>query len=93
MLELDSRGERGVFVGDVLHNPVQVVEPDCNSCFCEDEAAARATRRRILAKAADQRQIIFPAHLRGRRPAMTLERRGADFAVGSWIEFEPAEVP
>lgn len=93
VVELDSRGARAVFVGDVLHNPIQVAEPDCNSCFCEDEAAARATRRRILAKAVDQRQIVFPAHLRGRRPAMTVEHRGPGFAIGSWIDFEPEAVP
>jgi glyoxylase-like metal-dependent hydrolase (beta-lactamase superfamily II) len=87
VLELDSRGERAVFVGDVLHNPIQVAQPECNSCFCEDEAAARAARRRILVKAADQRRIVFPAHFRGPRPAMTLERAGTGFTVGSWIEF------
>jgi len=87
VLELSSRGERAVFVGDVLHNPIQVARPECNSCFCEDEATARATRRRILGEAADRRRIVFPAHFRGQRPAMTIEHCGAGFAIGSWIDF------
>ncbi|HEV2636336.1 MAG TPA: MBL fold metallo-hydrolase [Actinocrinis sp.] len=91
VLELESQGERAVFVGDVLHNPIQVVRPDCNSCFCEDEAAARATRRRVLGEAADRRRIVVPAHVRGRRPAMTVEHAGSGFAIGSWIEFASEE--
>lgn len=91
VLELESQGERAVFVGDVLHNPIQVVRPDCNSCFCEDEATARTTRRRVLGEAADRRRIVVPAHFRGRHPAMTVEHAGSGFAIGSWIEFASEE--
>ena len=84
VVRLASGGERAVFVGDVLHNPVQVVAPDCNSCFCEDEDAARATRHRVLGQAAEDNSLVFPAHLRGERPGMLVERSGSAFTVRSW---------
>ncbi|XAS74433.1 MBL fold metallo-hydrolase [Micrococcaceae bacterium Sec5.1] len=49
VLTLNSGSDRAVFVGDMLHSPVQIKEPDSNSCFCEDPAGARATRFRPLA--------------------------------------------
>ncbi|MET8629340.1 MBL fold metallo-hydrolase [Kitasatospora sp. NPDC004669] len=88
VVEVASGTDRAVFVGDLLHNPVQVVEPDCNSCFCEDEEAARASRRRVLGQAADEGKLVFPAHLRGGRPAMVVQRSGAKFSVQSWAPLE-----
>ncbi|WP_329556590.1 MBL fold metallo-hydrolase [Streptomyces sp. NBC_00696] len=86
VLTLRSGGERAVFVGDVLHNPVQFIEPDANSCFCEDPAAARASRRRVLQRAADEGELVFPAHLRGGSGAR-LRRTGSSYAVQSWAPF------
>ncbi|MFE2883694.1 MBL fold metallo-hydrolase [Streptomyces sp. NPDC059272] len=86
VLTLRSGGERAVFVGDVLHNPVQFIEPDANSCFCEDPAAARATRRRVLERAADEGELVFPAHLRGGSGAR-LRRTGSSYTVQSWAPF------
>src|SRR5690606_4616781 len=50
-MHVRSQGEEAIFVGDVLHHPLQVHFPDWNSPFCEDQPQARATRRRILAEA------------------------------------------
>ncbi|MFJ9843351.1 MBL fold metallo-hydrolase [Kitasatospora sp. NPDC101155] len=86
VLTLRSGGELAVFVGDVLHNPVQIIEPDANSCFCEDPAAARASRRRVLDRAADQGALVFPAHLRGASGAR-VRRMGSSYAVQSWAPF------
>ncbi|BDH13019.1 MBL fold metallo-hydrolase [Streptomyces hygroscopicus] len=85
---LSSGQDRAVFVGDLLHNPVQVVEPQCNSCFCEDPAGARESRHRVLGEAADTGRIVFPAHLRGGRPGMRVERSGSRFAIRSWASLE-----
>lgn len=49
------RSDRAVFVGDLLHGPVQILEPHDNSCFCEDPAQAAVTRRSVLERAADTR--------------------------------------
>ncbi|WP_137991455.1 MBL fold metallo-hydrolase [Streptomyces vilmorinianum] len=65
VLRLESEGDRAVFVGDVLHSPVQILAPTCNSCFCRDARAAASTRRRILERAAAERELIVPAHFGG----------------------------
>lgn len=64
-MHVRSQGEEAIFVGDVLHHPLQVHFPDWNSPFCEDQPQARATRRRILAEAADRDALLVPAHFGG----------------------------
>jgi glyoxylase-like metal-dependent hydrolase (beta-lactamase superfamily II) len=86
VVSLSSAGDSAVFVGDILHSPVQVLEPGANSCFCEDPAAARATRRRVLSRAADEQALVFPAHLRG-AGAAEVERSGSKFAIRTWAAF------
>lgn len=65
VMDVRSRGESALFVGDILHHPVQVHCPDWNSPFCEDQPQARATRRRVLAEAADREALLVPAHFGG----------------------------
>ncbi|MET9189002.1 MBL fold metallo-hydrolase [Streptomyces tendae] len=88
VLTLDSGSDRAVFVGDMMHTPVQIHEPDANSCFCEDPAAARATRRRVLSWAADNNALVVPAHLGG-SGAAEVQRDGDKFAIKSWAAFSP----
>ncbi len=83
VLSLESGGDHAVFVGDVLHNPIQIVAPDLSSCFCEDPPAATATRRRLLARAAEQHTLVFPAHLGGGL-AVEVAEAGPGFAVRRW---------
>ena len=88
VLTLASGTDRAVFVGDLLHNPVQILEPDGNSCFCEDPAQARATRHKILGRAADDNALVIPAHLGGHGAAHVV-RDGSRFAVKGWAPFSP----
>ncbi|WP_425542419.1 MBL fold metallo-hydrolase [Actinoallomurus spadix] len=88
VLTLTSGTDRAVFVGDMLHNPAQVLEPDSNSCFCEDPAAARATRRKVLGWAADNNALVIPAHLGG-HGAAEVAREGDRFAIKGWAPFTP----
>ncbi|WP_159618851.1 MBL fold metallo-hydrolase [Arthrobacter zhaoguopingii] len=93
VVTLASGSDRAVFVGDMLHNPVQIIEPDSNSCFCEDPAGAKATRRRILGWAADNNALVVPAHLGG-QGAAEVSRDGNKFAIKGWAPFDlyaPAE--
>ncbi|MFI9842008.1 MBL fold metallo-hydrolase [Nonomuraea sp. NPDC051941] len=85
---LESGADRAVFVGDLLHSPVQFVEPDTNSCFCEDPAGARATRRKVLGWAADRNALVVPAHLGG-QGAAEVRREGSGFAIKGWAPFAP----
>ncbi|MFD7019678.1 MBL fold metallo-hydrolase [Streptomyces sp. NPDC059928] len=86
VLRLASGGERAVFVGDLLHSPVQIAEPSCNSCFCEDAAGAAATRHRILGRAADERELVVPAHFGG-PGAFEVRREASRFAVRNWASY------
>ncbi|MBU2667213.1 MBL fold metallo-hydrolase [Actinoplanes bogorensis] len=72
-----------LFVGDMLHSPVQIAQPDVNSCWCEDQAMARAARRRLLAEAADRRLVVFPGHFGG-HSACTVAADGDAFVIDSW---------
>ena len=60
--ELRSTGAVGVFTADVFHQPMQIVRPDWNSCFCEVPDAAIATRRRLLENALSDGAVLFPSH-------------------------------
>ncbi len=77
-MTISSRGETAMFVGDVLHHPLQILNPDWNSIFCEDAEQARAARRHVLARAADETAILVPAHFAGDH-AVRIERRRGGF--------------
>ncbi|MDQ7809353.1 MBL fold metallo-hydrolase [Amycolatopsis sp. A133] len=89
VLHLDSGGDRALFVGDLVHTALQIVEPDTNSCFCEDPAAARATRRNLLGRAAETGALVFPAHFGGHGAAQ-VKRDGTKFAITDWAGFAPS---
>jgi glyoxylase-like metal-dependent hydrolase (beta-lactamase superfamily II) len=69
-IQLESRGERGVFCGDVLHHPIQVSHPEWSAAFCEDRVQSTTTRRSFVAAQADTGTIVMPAHF----PAPTAGR-------------------
>ncbi|WP_458084371.1 MBL fold metallo-hydrolase [Streptomyces malaysiensis] len=83
VVRLRSGTDRAIFAGDVLHSPLQIVEPDDCPCFDEDEPRARVSRRRVLAQAADQGALLFPAHFPG-PGAAEVRRDGERFAVKEW---------
>ncbi|MET9885560.1 MBL fold metallo-hydrolase [Streptomyces sp. NPDC006430] len=83
VLRLASGSDRAVFVGDLLHSPVQILAPSCNSCFCLDPEQAVRSRRRILERAADEKELVVPAHFGG-AGAMEVQRKGQGFALGRW---------
>tara|TARA_R110000868_G_scaffold38631_5_gene134967 strand:- start:2367 stop:3263 length:897 start_codon:yes stop_codon:yes gene_type:complete len=53
---------RALFVGDIVHHPLQVFQPHWNSIFCEDQTRARATRRHVLTRVAEENAVMIPAH-------------------------------
>ncbi|WP_431922107.1 MBL fold metallo-hydrolase [Amycolatopsis tucumanensis] len=86
VLVLESGGDRALFVGDLVHTPLQIPEPDTNSCFCEDPAESRATRHKLLGHAAETNALVFPAHFAG-AGAAEVERDGSKFAIKEWAAF------
>jgi len=61
---LDTGKDRVLFAGDVLHHPLQIYYPEWTSRFCTDPDLSRLTRKRVLARCADQNLILAPAHFR-----------------------------
>ncbi len=88
VLSLDSRGDHALFIGDLMHTPLQFVEPDCEACLSEDEPAAARQRRRFLERAADTNALVLPAHLPG-PGAAEVRRDGSTFAIKNWAPFNP----
>lgn len=90
VLRLASGSDRAVFVGDLLHTPVQILQPSCSSCLCDDPREAAVSRRRILERAVDERELVIPAHFGG-VGAFEVRRRGEGFAVARWGTEGPRE--
>jgi glyoxylase-like metal-dependent hydrolase (beta-lactamase superfamily II) len=61
-IRLVSRGEEALFAGDVMHYPLQVYEPELNTCFCEFPEAATRSRIWALNHAAERTALFFSTH-------------------------------
>jgi len=84
VLRLTSGDDRAVFVGDLMHSPVQILAPSCSSCFCLDPAQAAASRRRILERSADQRELVVPAHFAGAGAVEVQRGTNGGFSLKRW---------
>jgi len=72
-------GARAVFMGDIVHHPIQLVRPDIAFFADESPAQACATRIRLLGQCADNCAILLPAHFPD-PPAGRVLRDGSCFA-------------
>lgn len=77
-LDLTSEGHNAIFVGDIVHHPMQVHRPDWNSRFCEDPDQARETRRAVLEQAVANDALLVPAHFGGEH-LVRVAREGTNF--------------
>ncbi|MGZ4803707.1 MAG: MBL fold metallo-hydrolase [Acidimicrobiia bacterium] len=64
-LWIESAGERALISGDFLHHPVQCAEPQWAEVGDSDVEQARATRRRMLARAAETGALMLGTHFTG----------------------------
>ncbi|WP_372411452.1 MBL fold metallo-hydrolase [Streptomyces luteireticuli] len=87
VLRLESGTERALFIGDLVHSPLQFAEPGCDTCLSEDQEQATRSRRRILEQAAETRALVFPAHLPG-HGAAEVRRKGSGYEVVRWAGFD-----
>jgi glyoxylase-like metal-dependent hydrolase (beta-lactamase superfamily II) len=79
MLLVEISGEPGAIVGgDPLHHPLQMLDPDVNTGFCEQPEQAAKSRRNCLARCADEGLIIAPTHFYAPRFSL-VERIGDGF--------------
>jgi glyoxylase-like metal-dependent hydrolase (beta-lactamase superfamily II) len=81
-ISLERGGEHGIFVGDAIHHPVQLIRPDWSSRFCGDPVLASVTRRDVLAMAAERAAWIIPAHFIG-RTGVKVRARGDGFVLSA----------
>lgn len=80
-------GDGAVFVGDLMHTPVQLGRPDDSCAFDLDTVAARASRRAVFTTAARTGATLFPAHLAG-HGATSISSNGDDsFTSRDWADF------
>lgn len=86
VLKLVSGGDHALFAGDLMHTPLQVLLPEHDSCFCEDPATARTTRRQLLGWAADHNALVLPAHFSG-QSALEVSEQGGSFTIKNWGPF------
>jgi glyoxylase-like metal-dependent hydrolase (beta-lactamase superfamily II) len=61
-VHLSASGGEAVFIGDLMHRPVQVAEPQWSSRFCYDPKRAAATRREFVDRHASSGTLILGAH-------------------------------
>lgn len=62
VVRIAGQDAKAVFSGDILHHPIQVVNPGWNSRFCELPEQAAHTRREVLAYCAEEEALLMPAH-------------------------------
>jgi glyoxylase-like metal-dependent hydrolase (beta-lactamase superfamily II) len=75
-LWVESRGERALLTGDFVHHPVQCAEPHWAEVGDEDADVARATRRRLFARAAESGVLVLGTHFAS-RPGGRIRADGA----------------
>jgi glyoxylase-like metal-dependent hydrolase (beta-lactamase superfamily II) len=78
VFDLESGGERAVFLGDVFHHLLQVYYPHWNFPKNSDAEQARVSRRRILEHCASTGALACPGHV-GAPFAGRIEAAGEGF--------------
>jgi glyoxylase-like metal-dependent hydrolase (beta-lactamase superfamily II) len=62
VVNVDAGGKKGVFIGDVIHHPMQLLFPDLSCRADFDMDASRVSRRALMEKHADAGTIVMPQH-------------------------------
>lgn len=62
-VEVESAGGRALFCGDMVHHPIQLVDPAWSTDYCVDYAEASRARTAMLERIAGTDTLLFPAHL------------------------------
>jgi glyoxylase-like metal-dependent hydrolase (beta-lactamase superfamily II) len=90
VLRLRDGAASALFVGDMLHSPAQIGNPDWSSIFDLDPAAARETRRHFVTEAAEAGTVVFPAHFSGPGGARIARGATTEFEVAEWLDVRPS---
>ncbi|HSZ38782.1 MAG TPA: hypothetical protein VK817_02365 [Trebonia sp.] len=60
---LESKGERLLCAGDSFYDPLQLSHPGWSTRWDTDAVASAASRRVLLARAADERLLVHAYHM------------------------------
>ena len=80
LLHAHSRGQHGVFTGDVMHTPVQLADPALSSRFCSDPALSARTRQALCERYAETQSTLFTGHFPA-PSAARIVRAGSTFGL------------
>ena len=73
-----SNDKKGVFIGDAIHHPIQLLFPDLSTRADSDMDAARVSRRALIEKHAGTGNLVLPQHF-ATPSCGTIERAGDAF--------------
>jgi glyoxylase-like metal-dependent hydrolase (beta-lactamase superfamily II) len=59
---IESRDERALITGDVMHHPCQIGRPGWSTSFDNDMGDAQAMRRQLLERFADENTLVIGTH-------------------------------
>jgi len=76
VINVANGGERGVFIGDVLHHPIQLVFPELSSLADTDQDKSRVSRKALIEKHADTDTRLLTQHFS--TPSCGTIRRAGD---------------
>ena len=65
IVNVESNGERGAFIGDLMHHPIQVPHPEWSTCFCWDMEMSAASRTAFVDTHTDAGTLVLPVHFAG----------------------------
>jgi glyoxylase-like metal-dependent hydrolase (beta-lactamase superfamily II) len=86
VVNVASGSTKGVFIGDVIHHPMQLLYPDLSCRADFDMDASRVSRKALIEKHADTGTIVLPQHF-ATPSCGTIKRSGNafsfDFVSGS----------
>ena len=57
-----SHDDQAVFIGDVIHHPLQLLKPEWSTLACTDRDLSRKTRTRLIEEHAERGTRLLPAH-------------------------------
>jgi glyoxylase-like metal-dependent hydrolase (beta-lactamase superfamily II) len=86
VINVVSGGTKGVFIGDIIHHPMQLLFPDLSCRADYDMDASRISRKALIEKHAGTGTLILPQHF-ATPSCGTIKRQGNafnfDFIAGS----------
>jgi glyoxylase-like metal-dependent hydrolase (beta-lactamase superfamily II) len=83
---LRSGSDKAIFAGDILHSPMEILQPQHGVCLDEDSVLALKSRQLVLAKAAEERAPLLTNHFPTDRAAVIGEH-GDSFVIEEWVTY------